>query len=80
MHESKQNQETNNEEVLDFSKPDFTFIPKGRHEWKQQGYYIICKTCDIEHAVWIGSKMLLVGIEDNGNALLKRRKDVYGNQ
>ena len=60
-------------EVLDFTKPDFNFIPKGSHEWRQQGYYIVCKSCDLEHAVWIGSERLLTGINDNGEPILKVR-------
>ena len=60
-------------EVLDFTKPDFSFIPKGSHEWRQQGYYIICKSCDLEHAVWIGSKKILTGINEKGEPILKMR-------
>jgi len=68
--ETKNEQET---EVLDFTKPDFSFIPKGSHEWRQQGYYIICKSCDLEHAVWIGSKKILTGINEKGDPILKGR-------
>jgi len=60
-------------EVLDFTKPDFNFIPKGSHEWRQQGYYIICKSCDLEHAVWIGSERILTGINEKGEPILTRR-------
>lgn len=70
----KQNEEEKQEtEVLDFNKPDFNFIPKGVHDWRQQGYYIICKSCDLEHAVWIGNKRILTGINDRGEPILKVR-------
>lgn len=68
--ELKNEQET---EVLDFNKPDFSFIPKGSHEWRQQGYYLVCKSCDLEHAVWIGSKKILTGINEKGEPILKGR-------
>jgi len=68
-----ENQNEQETEVLDFTKPDFSFIPKGSHEWRQQGYYIICKSCDLEHAVWIGSKKILTGINDKGEPILKKR-------
>ena len=68
--EKQNEQET---EVLDFTKPDFSFIPKGVHEWRQQGYYIICKSCDLQHAVWIGSERILTGINDKGEPILERR-------
>lgn len=67
------NEEEPNEDILDFSKPDFTFIPKGSHQWRQQGPYLICKTCDLEHATYIGMEYLMVGLSDNGMPILKKR-------
>ena len=68
--EQKNERET---EVLDFNKPDFSLIPKGVHEWRQQGYYLVCKSCDLEHAVWIGNNRILIGINDKGEPILERR-------
>ena len=70
MEEQKNERET---EILDFNKPDFNFIPKGVHEWRQQGYYLVCKSCDLEHAVWIGNNRILIGINDKGEPILERR-------
>lgn len=63
------------EEVLDFTKPDFIFKPKENHEWRQQGYYLICKSCEIEHASYIGNEKLLVGLNDDGTPIFKLRSD-----
>ena len=60
-------------EIFDFNKPDFSFIPKGRHLWKQQGYYIICHSCDLSHAVFIGSKKIMVGENEKGEPIFKVR-------
>ena len=60
-------------ETLDFSKPDFSFIPKGSHEWRQRGPYLVCKACDLEHATWIGMTKLMVGTKDNGDPILENR-------
>jgi hypothetical protein len=60
---------------LDFTRPDFTYIPKN-HEWKQYGYYIICKSCPIEHASHIGSGKILVGIDVQGMPKFKTRKEL----
>lgn len=68
----KQNEEPEFEE-LDFNKPDFVFTPNGMHEWRQQGYYIVCKSCELEHAAFIGSEHLLIGIKEDGQPLLKKR-------
>lgn len=57
----------------DFNKPDYSFIPAGVHEWRQQGYYLICKSCEIEHAVHIGPNKLLVGFDNNQKPILKKR-------
>jgi len=67
-------EEKPNEEILDFNKPNFTFIPKGSHEWRQQGFYLICKSCELEHAVWIGNTKLMVGISEGGQPILKERR------
>lgn len=61
-------------EVLDFNKPDFKFFPKGRHIYRQQGYYLICKSCELQHAIWIGMDKIMVGEDKEGNPILKKRE------
>lgn len=61
------------EEILDFNKPDFKFVPKERHGWIQHGPYLTCETCDLEHGVYIGMKKLLVGLDENGEPIFKDR-------
>lgn len=62
------------EEVMDFTKPDFTFIPKETHEWRQQGYYLVCYSCEVKHAVWIGKDSVMVGLDAKGQPIIKTRK------
>lgn len=64
------------EETLNFEKPDFVFIPKGNHSWRQQGYYLVCRSCEIEHATWIGPNKIMVGIDEKGNPILKNRQKI----
>lgn len=64
------------QEQLDFTKPDFSFIPKGNHDYKQRGYYLVCKSCDIEHGTFVGSEKILVGIKEDGQPILKTRKEL----
>jgi hypothetical protein len=61
------------EQILDFTKPDFKFVPKEYHEWRQQGPYLVCKGCEITHAVYIGPDKILVGFDKAGSPILKRR-------
>jgi hypothetical protein len=63
-------------EILDFNNPAFKFIPKGYHEWIQRGYYLVCKSCELEHGVFIGSHKLMVGRKEDGTPILKTRKEL----
>jgi len=60
-------------EVMDFSKPDFIFVPGGYHAWRQRGPYLVCTSCDLSHAVHIGMQKVLTGIDKDGKPLLKNR-------
>lgn len=64
------------EEVKDFNNPDFEFIPKSQHKWVQQGPYLICRSCDLQHAVPIGMERVLMGFKDNGDPIIKKRSEV----
>ena len=73
----QETQEVNEEvETLNFEKPSFSFIPKGFHTYKQQGFYLVCNSCDIQHATWIGSEKLMVGIQEDGQPILKDRNSL----
>lgn len=61
------------EEVLDFDKPDFSFIAKGSHEWRQQGPYLVCKSCDMDHATYIGMGQIMTGVKEDGAPILIKR-------
>lgn len=63
-------------EVLDFNKPDFVFLPKANHGWRQKGPYLCCLSCEIEHAIWIGTEKMLVGLREDGTPILKTRKEL----
>jgi hypothetical protein len=65
------------EEVLDFTKPSFTFKPKGHHSYRQQGPYLVCKSCEVQHAIWIGIDKVLVGFDEKDQPILKK-KEVMG--
>lgn len=68
MEEEKQSEEV---EELDFTNPTYSFIPKGSHEWRQRGPYLVCKSCELEHAVWIGIDKQMVGVSEDGQPILK---------
>lgn len=70
-HAKNQEQES---EVLDFTKPDYEFVPKGYHEWRQQGPYLTCFSCELKHSVYIGTDRILTGFDAGGRPILKIRR------
>jgi hypothetical protein len=70
---SEEKEET---ETLDFSQPEFTFVPNGVHEWRQQGYYLECRGCSITHTSYIGPDHILTGFDPQNNPILKTRKEL----
>jgi hypothetical protein len=69
-------QEQPDSEILNFQQPDFSFTPKGNHIWRQSGYYLICKSCELEHALYVGAQKILVGISADGSPKLKTRQEL----
>jgi hypothetical protein len=72
-HAKNQTEQQPDEEVLDFNKPAYKFIPKEYHDWRQQGPYLVCKGCEIQHGVYIGVNKVLTGFNKKGQPILKRR-------
>lgn len=60
-------------ERLNFEKPDFKFEEQDHHEWRQQGPYLVCKDCNLTHAIWIGMDKMLVGFNKQGEPILMER-------
>ena len=68
-----EDEEVGESESLDFTRPTYIFKPNEQHEWRQQGPYVICKSCELQHAVFIGMDKMLVGLNDKGQPILKKR-------
>ena len=73
-NETQQEEQPENE-TLDFSRPDFVFIPSS-HEWRQSGPYLICRSCPIEHSSYVGIDKLMVGVDEKGMPIMKTRKEL----
>lgn len=63
----------NEEQPYNFDNPEFVFTPKGVHNWRQEGPYAVCRSCEVEHAIWIGMEKIMVGIDEEGRPILKPR-------
>ena len=64
------------EDPVEEYRHDFSFIPKGRHVYRQQGPYLICRACDLDHAVHVGMEKIMVGEDENGVPIMKERSKV----
>lgn len=63
-------------EDVNFNNPSYAFIPNGVHRYRQQGYFLVCQSCELSHAVFIGSKKIMVGEDKKGRPIIKLRKEV----
>jgi len=63
----------NEEETLNFDQPTYRFTPKEHHDWRQQGPWLVCKSCDLPHSIGIGMDKILVGLDKTGKPILKKR-------
>ena len=44
------------------------------HQWIQQGYSIVCRSCPLRHAHFIGPDLLLVRLDQEGVPVFAKRK------
>lgn len=56
--------------------PDYQFTPQARHTYRQHGPYLICNSCELQHAVFIGMDKLMVGEDESGNPIVKKKREV----
>lgn len=38
-----------------------------KHIWRQRGIYVICTSCENEHAIYLGTSKILIGVRDDGS-------------
>lgn len=73
---NKMYQENDPEEIseqLDFNKPSFRFEPNEQHDWRQKGPYLVCRSCEVQHATYVGLGKMLMGLDSEGKPILKSR-------
>lgn len=59
-----------------FNEQDVLRFPSGRHTWRQQGPYCVCRECPLSHAVFIGIENEMVGEDEDGKPILQKRDKV----
>jgi hypothetical protein len=59
------------EQIDELRKQAIEKAKKARHEWRQKGGWIVCRTCDFEHGFRVKSNQRLVGIDEEGKPIIK---------
>lgn len=80
--QNEQNQQNEYETVFGLSPEQYEEIRKEarekvlriNHTWRQKGFWLICKTCDHQHATWLGKDKVMIGEDDDGNPIIEDLK------
>jgi len=48
-----------------------------KHRWVQKGIWLECKSCKFRHGFYVGINKVLVGVDEEGNPILKDKKEVF---
>jgi len=71
------NLKNTDEKGYDFDNPEFVFTPKGVHNWRQESVYCVCRSCEIEHAIYIGPNKIMIGLKNDGQPNLVDRDEYF---
>lgn len=68
-----------NEEVKaegEVMQKEYEFIPSALCKFRQRGPFLVCTSCEIQHANWVGMDKIMVGEDENGKPILKSRSEL----
>lgn len=68
--------ETQSEEIKDegeILEKVFEFTPSGTCTYVQRGPYLVCTSCELQHARWIGMDRIMVGEDEKGQPIVQKR-------
>lgn len=68
-------EEKEESQTMDFNNPDFRFEPRNCN-YRQRGYFLVCRTCDLEHGIFIGSDKVMVGVDEENRPIVKTRSEM----
>lgn len=74
-----------NEDVIEVKpegevmQKEYEFIPAGLCRWRQRGIYVVCTSCELQHAVYIGIDRMMIGEKEDGSPLLVSRSEYEQN-
>jgi len=61
------------EQIEEIRKDALQKAKQTKHTWRQRGFWLVCKSCDNNHAVWIQGKEM-IGENEDGTPILRALK------
>lgn len=74
--EPKQEENSKADDLGEVLQKDYEFIPNAQCQYKQRGPYLVCVSCELQHATYIGMDRIMVGEDKDGKPILKARSKV----
>lgn len=68
--------QNNEEEVIpetEVLEEAFRFEPSALCKYKQRGIYLVCTSCELQHATYIGINKIMIGEDEHGKPILEDR-------
>lgn len=76
MNNDKKQEQNNDEEIKEegeVMQTAYEFTPNAMCQYRQRGPYLVCTSCDLQHAVHIGMNAMMIGVDASGNPIIKKR-------
>lgn len=71
MSETKSEKTITKQEIDEALEKRLERAKTKKHEWRQRGPWLVCISCENEHATWVGREKRLVGMDEKGNPILE---------
>lgn len=57
-------------------KKEYEFVPSALCVYRQRGPYLICTSCELQHAKWIGMDKIMTGEDESGKPIVRSRSEL----
>jgi len=61
------------EQIEEIRKGAIEKAKQATHRWRQRGFWLVCTSCDNNHAIWIQGKEM-IGENEDGTPILRELK------
>ena len=61
------------EQITEIRKEAVERAKSAKHRWRQRGFWLVCTSCENNHAIWIQGKEM-IGESEGGEPILRALK------